>query len=101
MRKRLTLEPQVIQYLIDNGSSQIDSLLESLHKKTGLAEEKIEFRIKKMAKQKKIILSGKYVSLRATTKEESVQDSDDVFELGPIKLARKGRTISLQSQWTK
>jgi len=101
MRKRLTLEPQVIQYLIDHGSSPIDSLLKSLHKKTGVAEEKIEFRIKKMAKQKKIKLSGKYVSLGEITKEESVQNYDEVFELGPIKVARKGRIISIQTQWTK
>ena len=101
MRKRLTLEPEVIQYLIDHGSSPIDSLLKSLHKKTGVAEEKIEFRIKKMAKQNKIKLSGKYVLLGEITKEESVQNYDEVFELGPIKVARKGRIISIQTQWTK
>ena len=101
MRKRLTLEPQVIQYLIDNGSSHIDSLVRSLNKKTGVAEAKIDFRIKKMAKQKKISLSGEYVSLKTTLKEESVKHYDEIFELGPIKLARKGRTISLQAQWTQ
>lgn len=99
MRKRLTLEPQIIQYLIDHGSSPIDILIKSLHKKTGVVEEKIEIRIKKMTKQKKLILNGKYVSLKTNTKEESDRKYDEVFELGPIKLARKGRTISLQSQW--
>jgi len=97
-RKRLTLEPQIIQYLLDKGKCNIDDLINFLHNNTSVEKEKINFRLQKMALQKKLKIKDKSISLEC--KKRFLDDKyDESFEKGPIKLARKGNIITLQSDW--
>lgn len=101
MRKKLTFEPLIIQYLEDHGNSHIDVLISSLREKTGVPEGKIGFRINKMITQKKLESDNKVISIKNLNTEQLDQEPDEIFEYGPIKIARKGRIISYESKWRK
>lgn len=101
MRKRLTLEPQIIDFLNEHGSSKISVLIEFLHQKTGVTEDKIKKRIEKMDRQKKIRILNESINLSPPDQKKQDQDYDEVFNYGPIELARKGNVVSLKSSWEK
>jgi len=100
MSKKTTLEPQIIQHLKDNGNTPLDNLIGSLHKKTGVPVKKIDFRIRKMIIENKLGSDNGVISIKRVSDLQKA-DYDEFFDYGPIKLARKGKAVLVQSNWQK
>lgn len=96
MRSKATLEPQIIRYIL-SGNNNLDELITFLNEKTGVSREKIFYRIKKMADQRKISTDGNEIILCKDTVEKLDERCDDFTTIGPVSIGRKGRFTFIRS----
>jgi len=76
-------------------------LIDYLHQRTGVVKDKVQSRINKMIKQGKITEIGGLLYFDDPSKMNLGTDFDEMFEYGPIKIARKGNIVSIQSNWNE
>jgi len=94
------LEPTISETLRElGGSIHKNILIKQVEQKTHVPEKKILFRIDKLISLNKLESDGGVISV--LQKKELPNNLDEVYEHGPIKLARKGRQVFIQSDWDK
>ncbi len=95
------LEPHILKFLEDSGKTHINDLVKVLSDTLKLPSDKIQFRIKKLVSQNKLLFDTGLLALPVAKKIDESEEYDEVFNYDPIKLERKGRFSYISSHWEK
>ncbi len=82
--------PQIIDYLVNNGETRIETLTDALQQVTRVEHDKIEFRITQMIESKELVIDNSVVSLPSTKR-----NNDSVGER--VKAEIDGRLVKINS----
>jgi 6-pyruvoyl-tetrahydropterin synthase len=99
VRKKLTLEIQITEYLEGNRKVPLEEIVQYLKEATKVSEDKIRFRIGKLIQNKTLQQIEGEIS--QVSKEKTDQQFDEIFEHGHFTLKKKGSTVSLVSNMSE